>query len=282
MTVDGSIIDNFPPVVPKSEIVAEDQFSVSADDTHTYSLSKSPYTQLFSVTGVVDGIQRELEIGSEVVRRDETETDGYDSVRIEDVDLDVGTTLRVEYYTESNIQKYTEPLNDDIESVGSAVDTVIQNKSVETADSTGLERIGDQFGDLGSRSGRSDEEYRAYLRSLVPTFTARGTKDDIKIAVASVTGVDKDQITISEDTEQVGFQVLIDADTVIEGASELSRVIDLASPSGVALLSDPVVRTKLVVAALTEPQVSDSYNGGLGSDELGGADLGTLAGPHEL
>ena len=282
MTVNGSIIDNFPPVVPKSEIIVTDEFTVSSDGAHIHSLSKTPYVQLFSVTGVVDGVQRELEIGSEAVRRDETEADGYDSVRIEDIDLDSGSILRVEYYTEPNIQKYTEPLNDDIESVGANIDTVIQNKSVETADSSGLERIGDQFGDLGSRSGRSNEEYRAYLRSLVPTFTARGTKDDIKIAVASVTGVDKDQITISEDTEQVGFQVLIDADTVIEGASELSRVIGLASPSGVELLSDPVVRTQLIVAALTEPQVSDSYNGGLGSDELGGADLGTLVGPHEL
>lgn len=102
-----------------------------------------------------------------------------------------------------------------------------------------LDRIGAYFGQLGKRRGRSDNDYRAYLKSIVQSFSGRGTIDGIKFAVSSGFGgaVDAEDIIIDEDFVKNEYDIEINdfGDTSDINVETVNEMAELADPSGVKL-----------------------------------------------
>ena len=92
--------------------------------------------------------------------------------------------------SDSTIRRFIEAFQDDTDELGESLDDIQDSRFIDNASGEDLERIGAQFGPLGNRAGRDDQEYRAYLKSLVPVFEYRGTVPGIKAAVAAGLGID--------------------------------------------------------------------------------------------
>jgi hypothetical protein len=286
MTLSGSIVDRLPGPVPKSTIQETERQEVEqADDGGVparYTVSKTPFEALVEVTAVVDGVEQTFTDSGPIRARSISST-GLDTVEFQNgTRPDVGTTLEIRYNTEPNVVSYLSQHNAELDSVSDDLEQVFANKSVESAESQALDLLGDQYGPFGDRRGRTDTEYRAYLRSLIPAFSARGTRDDIKLAVSAATGVPESEISIIEDTTAVGIEVAITSDTVVEASSQLSEVINLALPSGVELLSDPSVLNQAVFVAFETASQTTQAADGLGSGTLGGGSVGDSGGVQSL
>lgn len=286
MTLTSSIIDRLPGPIPKSTIQETEQIPVElADDGSVpsrYSVSKTPFEALVEVTAVIDGVEQTLGDG-ETVRARSISSAGPDTIEFQNgTRPDAGTTLEIRYNTEPNVVSYLSQHNAELDSVSDDLEQVFANKSVESAESQALDLLGNQYGAFGDRRGRTDSEYRAYLRSLFPAFSARGTRDDIKLAVSATTGVPESDITVFEDTDAVGIEVAITAGTIVEASSQLSEVINLALPSGVELLSEPSVRNQAVFVRFDTTAQSTQTADGLGSGSVGGGTLGDQAGAQSL
>jgi len=100
-------------------------------------------------------------------------------------------------------------------------------------DSSDLDRIGAFFGELGKRRGRSDDEYTTFLRSIVQSFTGRGTVDGIKFAVASALDVEPEKIIIDENFVTNEYEVRLEDPFPPHELVTLTELADLADPSGV-------------------------------------------------
>lgn len=100
-------------------------------------------------------------------------------------------------------------------------------------ESSDLENIGAIFGDLGKRRGRSDEEYATFLRSIVQSFSGRGTVSGIKFTVASGLELPPEQVTIREDFVNNKYDVEIERPFPPHELVTLTDLADLADPSGV-------------------------------------------------
>jgi len=149
------------------------------------------------------------------------------------------------------------------------LDYVLQSRHVDEAHSSDLEKIGSKFGELGKRRGRSDEEYRAYLKGIVQSFRGRGTKPGLKFAIGSAVGTDPENVIIDEDFQNNEYGVRIDDTDVGFLSSVVDDVAELADPSGVELSSTPVVTLEgaNVKIDATETKVISSASG-LGTDEI--------------
>jgi len=99
--------------------------------------------------------------------------------------------------------------------------------------SSDLDRIGAMFGELGERRARTDDEYAKFLRSIVQSFSGRGTVDGIKFAVASALDLPPDQIVIEEDFVNNEYEVSIEVPFPPHEVRTLNELADLADPSGV-------------------------------------------------
>lgn len=286
MTVDGTIRESLPEAVPTSEITITRSVTIERTDDSSvqtvYALPKAPFTQLRAVRGIVGGVESSLTVGEDVVARD-TNGDGKpDAIEFIGDTPRVGTDATVEYDIEPIISRYTSAYDADIDTVGNDIDTVFDNKSVETASSEALDLIGTQFGRFGARSGRPDGVYRSYLRSVVPSFAARGTISDIKFAVSAATGVPEEQITVEEYTDDVEIAVVISSGVVVDAAAQLSQIIAETLPPGVELRYDPIVRNTLVVVGVRFVSETTASAVGLGSTTIGETQLGALGGYQSL
>jgi len=95
-----------------------------------------------------------------------------------------------------------------------------------------LDRIGSLFGELGRRRNRADDEYADYLKSIVGSFSGRGTVPGIKQAVATSIGMEPDDISIREDFTDNSYQVVFDTWPSHRGRT-VETVAELADPSGI-------------------------------------------------
>lgn len=129
-------------------------------------------------------------------------------------------------YTNGGIRFAAENPNQSSEVYFDAADVIQRNSS-------DLDRIGAFFGELGKRRGRSDDEYATFLRSIVQSFSGRGTVDGIKFAVASALDLDPDQIVIEEDFVTNEYTVDIEVPFPPHELVTLTELADLADPSGV-------------------------------------------------
>lgn len=282
MSLERSIPENLPTPVPTSEITVSDEFTITAHDGDpqtVYSLSKSPYRQLRSVRGVVNGVERELDIGTDVIPYDDNSDSNADAVRFAGTIPDVGTVVTVEYDILPLVARYAMAYDDDIDTVGSDIDTAIDNKFVKTAEDGALSLLGAQFGYLGRRSQRSDSEYRTYLQSIVTSFTANGTQFDLKLAVSAATGVPVSELTVTEFTDTQEAVVVIVGDRELTVSEQLSDIIDETLVPGVRARYDLVSRNGSLVLTLDfEGYQTAGVSVGLGASSLGTETLGSVAG----
>lgn len=251
MSLIGSIVDRVPDYLPKSTIIITEghEFTEKSGGVPQtmYQLNKSPFDRVSGVEAQVAGITTDLDLDSDI---DEVTTDSTfgpepDAIKFINSDAmpDVGTTFTVEYRADPIVLRFMETFDEDLSALGDEIDESIASKYIDTAPGDSLDRIGSAFGEIGRRRRRPDEEYRAFLRSIVRAFNANGTIGDVKFAVASALRGSESDITITEDFEQVGFNVYIDtADSAVLTAS-LNDLIELSSPTGVELLRPPVLQT---------------------------------------
>lgn len=136
-----------------------------------------------------------------------------------------------------------------------------------------LDRVGAIFGELGKRRGRDDEEYETFLRSIVQSFSGRGTLDGIKFSVASALDIDPEQVIIVEDFQNNSYAVTLEEPFPSHQIRTLTELADLADPSGVEFgsivyeLSEETVGMDDSVSFSTGASVEDQ----MGADDVASA-----------
>ena len=293
MTV-GNAMEGFPRTVPEGEIEVEDEeheFVVynyedgSSKTVYTYVLDKAPISSVRSVTGVVDGSQHVFEEGTDYTVVDDDGDGDLDSVKFESSGTvpDENTVFQVTYVAESIISRYVGSHSEETSSLNDLLDDVekshyIDNNQSFAGNNPNLDRIGALFGEIGKRRGRSDQEYRALLKSIVQSFNAQGTVSGLRFAIAAGAGTDPSNVIVDEDFDQVGYNVFIDDPDVQLEENVINNMADLADPSGVELLNNPTIiidgiRLPLTLGAATSTTVSSGLGGNTltldGNSQLG-------------
>lgn len=186
------------------------------------------------------------------------------------------TTDFIEYFPHiipreltSVIRKYIDSHGQEYDGYDAASRYVRRSRQVDIATETDLDKIGALFGALGRRGTRTEDEYRAYLQSLVDSFNGRGSVIGLKFAIAAAVNTDTSNVVINEDFENNEYEIQlknVEADFLSGAVNELAQ---LADPSAVELSAPPVIVTtgdQLFVDRTTS-SVIDTTDG-LGSNTL--------------
>lgn len=86
---------------------------------------------------------------------------------------------------DTKIVKFTDSFTDELDSFADDIESVQASRFIDKASGKELDQLGKQYGVLGNRESRNDDEYRQYLKSLVPVFRFQGTVPGIRAAVAA-------------------------------------------------------------------------------------------------
>lgn len=145
------------------------------------------------------------------------------------------STFYVTYRADSLIGRYVNSGEEELDKVEKTLQQSIKNKFIDQAEGDKLDEIGKLFGStIGKRRGREDPDYRTYLKSVVQSFTSRGTVNGIKLAISAATGIPIDDIAINEDFQRNEYDVTITPQTPVTG-SLIEEIAEVADPSGVRL-----------------------------------------------
>lgn len=232
---------SLPDFFPQQNLVVEqEQHRFNVSDTTdgpesqlSYQLSKSPVDEIIRVTGTFDGETIEFTKGDDyTLSQDNTDIVWSDTERTPTP----GTTFFVTYESDSILKRYLGASNEELAVTQDSIVESVERKFIDTASGDNLDRIGALFGEVvGDRRGKSDEEYRNYLKSAVQSFVSRGTKSGIRLAVSAAIGLPLEQVKIEEDFEQSAYFVFFEPNTRIE-TSTITEIADIADPSGVQYL----------------------------------------------
>lgn len=179
----------------------------------------------------------------------------------------------------SNFQRFLDAFQQEVDSNAIDLDEIRESHYIDTASGDELDEIGAMFGPVGRRDGRTDAEYKAFLKSIVRSFKSRGTKEQIASAIRAALGIDEDDpnetstVSISEDTETLTYRVEV-TNWPEHDTATINAVADRADPSGVTF--DTVIYTSegsYIIAASTSSATVRAD--GLGTFTLGD---GTLLG----
>lgn len=241
----NEILTDLPEYVPRSERLFTEDIAIVEDAKGfrktVYTLDKAPFEELRSVRAVVNNIEREFDIGSDVTAVDTNGDTELDSIEFTNPEFvpDVGTTATVEYVSTPLIVRYTEAYDTVVAESVNKLDDAQDALFIDTATGQELDLIGSVFAEIGERQARSDAEYRSYLKSIVNAFTANGTVEDIVFAVVQGSDATESEVTVKEYPSEQAIEVLLNtAGTVTDS---LNVLIDISKPSGVKLKYDPVI-----------------------------------------
>jgi hypothetical protein len=250
--------------------------SAGPEAQKTYDLNKAPVESILRVTGTSGGDSTIF-----VAEADFTlSADGNRLVWEDDPanEPDPGSIFFVNYTTDSIISRYLDASEEQFDVIISKVDESLSSKLVDSATGDDLDEIGKLFGPIiGRRTGRSDTEYRVYLKSVVQSFISRGTLGGIKGAIAAATIVGPEDISVQEffDDNEFSVSISLEAEAefgnVITG-SVIEDVADLAAPSGVRLrlVKFAPEDAQEEIAISDAPEVRDAINT---ADQMSAADL---------
>jgi len=265
MSLTGSILEFLPDYVPKSDIKIDEREEFKVRDSGTpktvYKIKQGPVKRLDEVIATVSGTTQSLEIDEEVEIRDTTGDAQYDSIAFIDSDVlpDDGTEFQATYVAEPLLSRYVGSFDEDIKKLGDKIDDSIDGKYLDTAEGRELDRIGAQYGPIGRRLGREDNEYRSFLRSIVETFDATGTKSGIRFVTGAVLEVDPDLVEIIEDFDNQEFRVRVEHPDSQVQTTSLNSLIDLSSPTGVGVSGPPTLYLERNIGITSKtPTVFDS------------------------
>ena len=99
---------------------------------------------------------------------------------------------------DSRKYKYIDEHEKSLRKLESDLDKIKASWQIENAEGRELDELGKMFGRFGERRGRDDEDYRAYLKSIINSFSGRGTISDIKFALETSIMRDTTNIQINE------------------------------------------------------------------------------------
>jgi hypothetical protein len=269
-----SIIDRLPRVFPRREVRVTDerhlyrvfQTQSKPKPKHEYVLDKAPVLAVEQVVATVNGTKKELAEGTDYTIGSDNETIDFS---VGGQKPDAGTEFAVTYVANSIISRYTTSFDDEISETVDGLDEIRDTKSPNTASEDELDEIGRIFGILGKRRGRDDDEYRAFIKSIVQSFGGRGTVSGIKFAISAATGVEPDNIIVEEDFQSNSYNIIILPSNPLD-SSIISRVADIADPSAVEL---ELIKFSPEVDTATIADTADYYFSSLTySDALDGGD----------
>ncbi len=267
MSLTGSILDYLPDYVPKSDIkidaTQEFEYRSSSTPKTVYKIEDGPVKRIDELVAIVSGSSREFIVGEEIELRDTTGDAQYDSVAFIDSDVlpDEDTEFEATYVAEPVISRYVSSFDDDIDILGDLIDDSIDSKYLESAEGRELDRIGSQYGAIGRRLGRKDDEYRSFLRSIVETFDATGTKSGIRFVTGAVLEIDPDLVEIKEDFDSQEFSVRVEHPESQVQTTSLNALIDLSSPPGVGISNPPTLYLERQVGIRgKQPDIANSIN----------------------
>lgn len=195
----------------------------------------------------------------------------------------------------SVIRRYVASHEEDVQTYEDRLDTVMESHQIDHATGDELDQIGAFFGKLGRRRGRSDQEYRIYLKTIVQAFKGRGTVPGIQSAVAAGLNTVPEEINISEDFQNLEYEILMTEWEPHEAAtiSELAELSDASvakltsivyQPSSakeaVGVTDDFVVQPSPIISdkAGFSESVAISPNKNTYSDQMGVSEAVTLDG----
>jgi hypothetical protein len=226
-----SIIENFPQISQSDLVRAEVSYEFDSD-TDVYEIRKRPATRVFEVrsggTTFVEGTDYQLVENTE---------GNYLSVDwgIGGSSPNDGDLFIIDQEFRTVISRYLEAHDLEFEEFSDDLVGIVSALQVDQAEGEELDRIGKLFGDLGKRSGRPDSDYKAYLKSIVDSFSGRGSRAGLKFAISAAVGTTPDNIELREDVENLEYTVIIsNVDTEFISTS-INDLADLADPSGVEL-----------------------------------------------
>lgn len=235
--------------------------------TDEYTLRKAPIKEIEEVTGVYNG-----DSGHTFVKGTDYElsADNERIVWLNGDRPDDNTDFFVDYRSRSIIDRYLESGEEELDEVEAEIEETLSSKVVSGAQGEELDRIGALFGEtIGKRRGRTDQQYRLYLKSVARSFISRGTKSGIKTAISAATDVPVGDITIIEDFNDNAYEVVVVPNTPVK-SQVLNDVAEIADPSGVERLTTRFDIDDDAVAARDEAVAREPTS----SAEILGADDG--------
>lgn len=284
----GNIFEHFPEIYPDDSITIEDEshdFVVlnyedgTSSTKYTYMLDKAPVERIREVRGTVDDTTYTFEQGTDYALVDD-DNDG----EVDSIDFSVGgkqpddnTAFYTTYVAQPIISRFAEGHSEETTVTSDKIAAAIESHQIDNAEGTELDHLGSLFGELGKRRGRNDDEYRAFIKSIVQSFNGRGTLPGLRFAIAAGIGAEPDNININEDFEKVGYTIRIENTDTSFLSGVINEMADLADPSGVELLSAPVIVLdgETIVTNQTGTTITSS-SVGLGGNALSMDGSGTL------
>jgi len=175
----------------------------------------------------------------------------------------------------SNWRRFIDAFNTEVEQAGLDIEQIEESHYIDTATGDELDEIGAMFGVVGRRDGRTDAEYRSFLKSVVRSFKSRGTKPQIIEAIEAALDIeetDDAEVTISEDLQNLSYRVEL-TNWPVHNSQTIVSVADRADPSGITF--DRVIYTSEGDYAITSSSDSTALiSTGLGTFTLGNQTLG--------
>lgn len=178
---------------------------------------------------------------------------------------------------DTDLQQWLGELQAEADALDEDIDATVDSLQVVNATGLELDELGKDFGELGKRRGRPDDQYRAFLLGLVAAFDGRGTPPGVRLAIAVGILASVDDVSLIEDFETQEYEVVLENEAWAPHRSGTVRdLADLADPS-VVQLRDPV-HNRLVAADIGIASASTIINSGT---ELETAGIGIDAGDTE-
>ena len=236
--IESSIQEQLPDVTPEKRKTVTETYEIvyfgaqKGSAKTVYELRQSPILDIEDVRATVNGSEQSLPDSAYESRA--VNSDQPDSVAFVEPELypDVDTTFEIRYQIQPVIERYVDAYDDDIESVSAKLDDIKGSHYIRSADETELQRLGQLFGELGRQRSRSVPSYRQYLRSIVPSFDARGTKSGMKFVLSSALQNDTDDIEIRENFDTESFNIELN-NWPSHQTTTIVQLADIAAPSGV-------------------------------------------------
>lgn len=168
-------------------------------------------------------------------------------------------------YIEAHDEKFT-AFDEDI------IDVII-SRQINNARDDSLDRIGEIFGELGRRRGRSDTDYRNNLRSIVQSFKGRGTKPGIKFALSGAVNTDPSTILVEEHFDTLENTITI-TDWESHNNDTIVTLFNLAKPSVVQLRYPIEYQGGAGVMTMDGSTRAGNQDKGLGAGNIGDNHIG--------
>lgn len=141
---------------------------------------------------------------------------------------------------DTDLQRWLSELQAEAETLDDAIDATVESLQIADASDQALDELGKDFGRLGRRRGRNDNQYRSFLLGLVAAFNGRGTPGGIRLAIAVGILASEDDVELIEDFDTQEYEVVLKNESWASHQSGTVRELaDLADPS-VVQLRDPV------------------------------------------